>query len=460
MKATIFFILFMLINATIYAQFQEHIIEYDFGSSDGAQGLVSVDIDNDGDNDIVVSALELNRQLTWIENTGEGQFNNIHNIIAFPFTMPASHIAIGDIDNDNDTDIVAITADGSGCGEIRAFENTNGLGDFVPFSVDMFTCGVHGSIAVGDINDDNKADWISSHSASDANISKTSWFEKQENGNTIEHVINNEYVHSIQLIDIDNDADNDLVGITHGQIFWYENIDNFGNGTIQHTISDLNYYTKIVAKDLDNDGDIDIICAYENVISWFKNDGQENFSSEIIVYTNANNSNGRINTLAIDIDNDNDIDIISTDVENNSILWCKNNGQENFSTEIIANNVTFDYFAFPIFAIDINGDNLIDIISRSSDNRKIAWYENLGTLSVNQNNALEFSIYPNPTKDILKINSNINVSQIEIYNELGVLVLSILDNNNIDISTLSKGIYFIKVFDVNGNVSLKKVIKS
>lgn len=58
-------------------------------------------------------------------------------------------------------------------------------------------------------------------------------------------------------------------------------------------------------------------------------------------------------------------------------------------------------------------------------------------------------VYPNPSKGILNISSSNIINSIEMYNNLGVLVSKpeIMYNNQIDLSSLSKGMYFLKVTD-------------
>jgi len=66
-------------------------------------------------------------------------------------------------------------------------------------------------------------------------------------------------------------------------------------------------------------------------------------------------------------------------------------------------------------------------------------------------------IYPNPTKDILNINKN--VSGIEIYDELGMIInqYSVV-NNQILVNDLPKGLYLIKLLVDNGVVYRKILI--
>jgi Secretion system C-terminal sorting domain/Beta-propeller repeat len=72
-----------------------------------------------------------------------------------------------------------------------------------------------------------------------------------------------------------------------------------------------------------------------------------------------------------------------------------------------------------------------------------------------------FTITPNPVKDILNINTkgNIQVSSISVYNTLGQLVLVNSNQNKvIDVSSLTTGNYFIKIVSSEG-ISNGKFIK-
>lgn len=70
------------------------------------------------------------------------------------------------------------------------------------------------------------------------------------------------------------------------------------------------------------------------------------------------------------------------------------------------------------------------------------------------------SVYPVPSKAILNVKANSDITKIEIYNQAGQRVLGNVSQNNIDISPLATGIYFAKIEDVNGSSVTKKVIKN
>ncbi len=77
----------------------------------------------------------------------------------------------------------------------------------------------------------------------------------------------------------------------------------------------------------------------------------------------------------------------------------------------------------------------------------------------------DIQIYPNPAKEfvIVKRPDLMNVSRIEVYNMLGLKVITQFAEPNdassrIDLLDLQKGVYMIRIFDKNNNVILTKSI--
>jgi subtilisin family serine protease len=83
-------------------------------------------------------------------------------------------------------------------------------------------------------------------------------------------------------------------------------------------------------------------------------------------------------------------------------------------------------------------------------------------LSVGGHGVLEFIAYPNPVDNILTIKTKelSSGAKAEVHNSLGQLVYTskITDESTIDLSSFSKGLYFVKVSD-NGKSEVKKIIK-
>lgn len=84
-------------------------------------------------------------------------------------------------------------------------------------------------------------------------------------------------------------------------------------------------------------------------------------------------------------------------------------------------------------------------------------------LSINENDLLNFSIYPNPTQDFINIESRVNFDKVEVYSLTGKK-LNVVNFDNqrvgqVDISNLSSGIYFIKIHTNENQVTTRKIMK-
>lgn len=88
-------------------------------------------------------------------------------------------------------------------------------------------------------------------------------------------------------------------------------------------------------------------------------------------------------------------------------------------------------------------------------------FDNNMTLSTQDLEAIDFSIYPNPANDVINIISNSAMESVSIYDITGKLVLSNISNNTntVNISELRTGVYLFKVVLINGNQITKRLIK-
>ncbi|MFY0628979.1 MAG: T9SS type A sorting domain-containing protein [Flavobacteriaceae bacterium] len=82
-------------------------------------------------------------------------------------------------------------------------------------------------------------------------------------------------------------------------------------------------------------------------------------------------------------------------------------------------------------------------------------------LSTERFTETNFSIYPNPTNDFIKLSTDIDIDSVEVFNLIGKKVSSTyeLTNNRVDISSLSKGVYLLKITS-GANSTIKKIIKN
>lgn len=86
------------------------------------------------------------------------------------------------------------------------------------------------------------------------------------------------------------------------------------------------------------------------------------------------------------------------------------------------------------------------------------WISFDGTaLGLNDFDNISFKLSPNPTNNILNIQSKTPVENVKIYSPQGVLINE-FSSNTIDVSQLSSGMYFIEI-TVDGRRATKKFIK-
>ncbi len=79
---------------------------------------------------------------------------------------------------------------------------------------------------------------------------------------------------------------------------------------------------------------------------------------------------------------------------------------------------------------------------------------------VNEKNEIQFSIYPNPVQNKFVLYSELPFNSYVLYNSAGVLVrqesISLAKQLEVDVSSLSKGIYFLSVVGDEGKVSAQR----
>jgi len=87
-------------------------------------------------------------------------------------------------------------------------------------------------------------------------------------------------------------------------------------------------------------------------------------------------------------------------------------------------------------------------------------YDLSGVLSTEKFIVANFTIYPNPAKDILTITLENNeiLEKVTIYNNLGQKIKTI-SQNTVDISNLAKGLYFVEVTTNKGKASKKVIVE-
>ena len=451
MKVT-YLIIFLLLFNNSYAQFgPQQIITTSAG---GTFGVYSTDIDGDGDMDVLSTS---SNSIEWYENIdGQGNFSPQQSVTTF--TSSASLVYSADIDGDGDMDVISASYPGD---KIVWNENIDGQGNFGPQQIISAFANGPSELHATDLDGDGDIDVLSALAWED----KIVWYENidgQGNFGSQQIIMSNEEgASSVYTTDIDDDGDIDVVSSSDVRIAWYENTDGQGNfGSQQIIDSDANNARDVYAADLDGDGDMDVLSDsnYGDKIGWYENtDGQGSFSVQQIISTNVVD----IRSIhATDLDEDGDMDVLSASYWDNKIAWYENaDGQGNFSVQQIISTNTMA--ATSVYAADIDGNGVIDVLSASFDDNKIAWYENLHPLGVNENALLVISVFPNPVKEVLNIltQNGSPISSIQVFDILGRLVIEEKhDFNKVDVSNLGNGLLFLKIQTTEGVVT-KKIIK-
>ena len=127
---------------------------------------------------------------------------------------------------------------------------------------------------------------------------------------------------------------------------------------------------------MDNDGDMDILSASEedDTIAWYENDGNANpsWDAENIV-TDADGANS---VFAADMDNDGDMDIVSASSNDDTIAWYEYTTGTSTGPPWTAREIdTNADGAAAVFVADMDNDGDMDIIVAFIEDGTIAWYE-------------------------------------------------------------------------------------
>jgi hypothetical protein len=425
-----------------------------------ARSVYAVDLDGDGDID-VLSASEHDDKIAWYENDGLGNFG-IQNVITQDLSRAVDVYSV-DLDGDGDFDVLA-AAKGISQFESKVvwFRNLDGQGNFS--NEIIISEEIQGAISVFAVDLDGDLDLdVLTASFTD---NKVAWYENDGLGNFGAQQIITATAYSTREVfaaDLDGDNDMDVLSVSPGtdKVIWFENEDGLGNFSDEIIIaSNANAVGYVFAADLDGDNDLDVLSArsFENTVAWYENfDGLGNFGSEQIITQNLISATG---VFVSDLDNDGDNDVLSGSANDDKVVWYENlNGLGNFGSEQIISTQTD--WARSVYTADLDGDGDMDVLSASSVDNKIAWYENLTLMGVNDFSFKSITLHPNPVNDIVHIenNSSIEITSLSIYSLLGELLLSKQEDfNQIDISSLTSGVYFLKVVSERGEVT-KKFIK-
>ncbi len=114
-----------------------------------------------------------------------------------------------------------------------------------------------------------------------------------------------------------------------------------------------------------------------DIIAWYENNGAADptWTAAADGEWIATSADGATSVFAADMDGDGDLDIVSASSNDDTIAWYENNGAAD-PTWTAADIATSADEATSVFVADMDGDGDMDIISASYADDTIAWYEN------------------------------------------------------------------------------------
>jgi len=344
------------------------------GTPDGPHNLVADDLDADGDIDVVVSA-HYGDRLLWYANDG-APVPSWTEVEIDPLVDGPWNVEVVDMDLDGDLDVlVAAYYDDA----VYWYEND---GQPIPAwtkrTVASALDGARSARAV-DVDGDGDLD-VAAASYFDDTIS---W---HENDGLIPpgwtpHVISSTAngADEISVADLDGDGDMDLVATSElgSQLEWFE---NDGASTAPWTLHAIDTVRAIAVAtgDVDGDGVVDVVSAAWNYggtgpMIWYRSDGGQ---PPVFTRNDVDSLLGPAHIHLVDLDRDHDLDVLIAAEDGDSVRWFENDGA---ATPAWTNHLVSAAMdgANSVFAADLDGDLGLDYLSSSWTLDKVNWFRNL-----------------------------------------------------------------------------------
>ncbi len=442
------------------------------GSSGGQNTIVvkSVDIDNDGDQDLILGNEFQQNSVAF--NLGNGDFVTGNN--GFTTVLnDTEDIGLGDFDGDGDIDIIFINQGGFG----HEYYENDGNGNF---SVAGFLPATNGgAIAVGDVNNDGFLDVII------GNLNQVNFcminngdgsFTNETTARLPGTIKSTDYA---LLEDIDGDGDLDLFFANRdgNEILINNGTGVFEDQSAQRLPQGVNMDTrKACFGDVNNDGKPDLFLAN---VQFNSNEDPQNrlyinesngFFTDLTASLLPQMLNQTTNAAFHDIDEDGSLDLFITNVLENPLQAFLNDGTGKFTlrTDDIISPPIMTGEAWGLAIADFNNDDFSDIYvaSRTGFDAFLPG-DPEGMVAVSTQNLLlsgDYLVFPNPVIDevFLEHPTEFEITEVQIYTLAGQVAATpkveligaetsqlILENN------LSTGLYLMQVKSRDGILVLK-----
>jgi len=440
-------------------------------------GIWSGDLDGDGH----VDAITVADKIRYHKNLGYGDFKFKR---AATLSAGAGRVfhncLVADMDDDDDMDILYVDSQNG----VGIFRNDNGV-----FDRDYLRNG--SSMDIGDIDGDGDLDVVCAYY-------RIHWLENIDGDFDTEYDLDlfTSEPGAVKLGDFDNDGDLDVFCFDNKDIFWCENLDGKGTfGAPEYIVEDVNLViaTEAEVGDIDGDGDLDVVYSTVTKLMKILNKGNQDRFTAPIVLSSINTSDFDL----VDMDKDDDLDIVGIGEE---VFWLANKDGAGIYEDLIPVSEIEEPIDLLLSANDFDNDGDIDVFGASAtfslidaryffienyqidtltDNDQDGYYSNVDcddeNASINpcaieiEDNGIDedcdgvggeiviavaevekvlYTIFPNPTQDIVSIETSVNQpGRFKIINAAGQVFLEKenidLSNFSINIKNIPSGLYFI-----------------
>ncbi len=348
----------------------------------GAESVFAADLDFDGDPDVTAAGGDGNA-VSWWTNDGTPKNGAWTETIINSNFAGASFVHVIDLDDDGDMDVTgaADTDDDIAYWTNTANLQSGNIGFEIAVKVDDYLNGAH-SVHAEDLDRDGDYDLVTTARIDD----DLSWWQSDGtpgNGGWTEYVIDSSFdgAYDATTADIDNDGNIDIVAVAFNdnEVIWLES-----DGTptdsdwTKHTIdSAFDGASAVFTVDLDDDGDLDVLATagLADDLAWWANDGTPLDGGWTKTIIDAD-YNGATDVHCADLDNDGDIDILATADVDNDVAWWENDGAETFTKRLIDDSFN-GATAVRTSDIDVDGD--LDVVACAYNGSTVSWWANDGT---------------------------------------------------------------------------------